>query len=112
MSNEKFAFLYIANLSVCPKIVWMNNSRIRLKFKGSCLKQEDKAPFTPKNVIDLFTVYELDTCLQDLNIDFTLKNCLFGSVKLTKKVDPDKYKYSNYDIEFDSRSEFSYVFMS
>ena len=34
---------------------------------------------------------------------------LFGSVKLTTNADPDKYKYSGYDIRFDSRSEFSFT---
>ena len=38
---------------------------------------------------------------------FTLKNCLLGSVNLTKTADPDKYKYSGYGIGFDFRSEFS-----
>ena len=52
-------------------------------------------------------VYELDAWSKDLNIDFTLKDCLFGSVKLTKNFDPDKYKYSGYGIGFDSRSVFS-----
>ena len=39
----------------------MNNFKIRLKLKGSCLKQEDKAACTPKNVVNLFNAYELDT---------------------------------------------------
>ena len=85
----------------------MNNSRIRLKFKGSYLKQEDKAPFTPKNVVNLLIVYELDTWSQELNTDFTLKDFSFGSVKLTKNADPDKHKYSFSNLRFDSRSEFS-----
>ena len=38
--------------------------------------------------------------------DFTLGNCLFGSVKLFKNTDLDKYKYSSYDIGFYSGSEF------
>ena len=29
---------------------------------------------------------------------------MIGSVKLTKNVDPDKYKYCDYSIRFDSRS--------
>ena len=33
----------------------------------------------------------------------SLNNCLFGSVKLTKNADLDKYKYSCYSIGFDSR---------
>ena len=31
-----------------------------------------------------------------MNVDFTSNNCLFGSVKVTKNVDLDKYKYSSY----------------
>ena len=30
LSNEKFACTYIASVSVCPKLIWMNNSGIRL----------------------------------------------------------------------------------
>ena len=37
-----------------------------------------------------------------LNTDFTLGNCLFEAVKLTKNTNPDKCKYSNYGIEFHS----------
>ena len=87
---------YIANVSVCPKLVWMNNSRIRLKFEGSCLKQEEKAPLTPDNVVNLFTAYNLYTSLGDFNNDFTLRDCLFESVKLTKN--QDKCKYCGYRI--------------
>ena len=43
----------------------------------------------------------------NLNADFTLKDHLFGAVKLTKNPDPDKYSYSGYGIGFDSRSLFS-----
>ena len=32
---------------------------------------------------------------------------MFGGVKLTKNVDPDKYSYSGYEIGFDSCSHFS-----
>ena len=84
----------------------MNNSRIRLELKGSCLKQ-GKVVFTPNIVINLFIAYELDRWSRDLNTDFTLKDCLFGAVKITKNADPDKYGYSGYDIGLDSRSEFS-----
>ena len=40
------------------------------------------------------------------NTDFTLDNCLFGSLKLTKNSDPDKYRYTDYDIGFDAHSQF------
>ena len=54
-----------------------------------------------------FIVYELNTRSGDFNSDFTLKDCLFGGVKLAKNVDPDKYMYSGYGTGFNSRSEFS-----
>ena len=66
---------------------------MRLKFTGSCLKQ-DKASFTPNNV-NLFIVYELDRWSQDLNATFSLKDCLFGNVKRTKNADSNKYSYIN-----------------
>ena len=77
-----------------------------LSFKGSCLRPKN-ITFTPPDIINFFILYKLDTQPQDLNSDFTLKDCLFGGVKLTKNVDQGKYMYIGYDIGFDSRSEFS-----
>ena len=51
-------------------------------------------------MVNLFSVYELNTWSQDINTDFIFKNCLFGSVKLTKNADLDKFKYSSYGIGF------------
>ena len=62
MSNETFTCTYVSYKSVCPKVMWMNNSKIRLKFKENYLKQEDKAPFTQSNIVNLFIVCELDRC--------------------------------------------------
>ena len=72
MSNEKFTPLFTSNERLSPKLVRMNNSRMRLEFKGICLKQ-DKAPFTPNNVVKLYIAYKLNVWSQDLNAEFTLK---------------------------------------
>ena len=101
----KKLWLLVQQIKDSPKLVWYN-SIIKSKFRGSSLKQ-DKATFTSKNVINLFVVYELDIWSKDLCPDFTLKNCLFESVKLTKNSDPDKYSYSGYNMGFDSRSKLS-----
>ena len=106
MSNEKVTSPSTLNKSLSPKLL-RYNSRIKLKFKGSCSKQEDQAAFTLKNVVNFFIVYELDSWLRDLTIDFTLVGCLSGGVKLTRNVDPDKYSYSRYGIEFDTRGQYS-----
>ena len=36
----------------------------------------------------------------------TLENCLFGSVKLTKHVDVDLYRYSGYGVGFDRKGSY------
>ena len=41
------------------------------------------------------------------NTYFTLGSSLFGSIKLTKNADSDKYKHSGYGMGFHSLSEFS-----
>ena len=62
-----------------------------------------------KNVINLYISYILGLQFKNLNTDFTLVNCLFGSVKLTKNADLDKYKYTGYAIGFDSRLNFLFT---
>ena len=52
---------------------------MRVQLKGSCLKQ-DKVAFTPRDAVNVLTVYEIDRWSQDLNADFTLNDCLFGAV--------------------------------
>ena len=54
-----------------------------------------KFPESAKRVRNLHVSYTLDPYSRDVNTDFTLNNCLFGSVVLTKNADPDKYKYSS-----------------
>ena len=72
-----------------------------------CLKQNSVSSLH-KNMVNLYITYKLDAWSKDLNTDFTLGNCLFGSVKLTKNDDLVKYKYNSYGIGFDSRLQFSW----
>ena len=111
MSNEKCKPSYTANKSLFPKLL-CNKSRLRLRFEGSCLEQEDTVPFTPNNIVNLFIVYKLGRWSRDVNTGFTLKDCLLGAVKITKNVDADKCKHSGYSIGFDSRSEFSLLMVA
>ena len=59
-------------------------------FNGHCLIKNNIS--IPKKVINLYISYALGPQLRNLNTDFTLGNGLFGSVKLTKNTDLDKYK--------------------
>ena len=99
MPNEEFKPPDTGNKSLSPKLLW-NKSKVRLTFTGSCLKQDN----TLNNVVNLSIVYELDRWSQDLNAKFTLKDCLFGNVKITENAHPNNYSYSGYGIGFDSRS--------
>ena len=51
-------------------------------------------------------MYDLESNLN--NFYPTLKNCLFGAIKLTKNSDIDKYEYAGYGTGFDSRGTFSH----
>ena len=92
LPNGKIQPSIIANNNLSPKPRWINNSTIREELEGSSLKQ-DKVTFALRNVVH-YIVYELDKWSQNLIADFTLKDCLFGAVELTKNSDPDKYSYS------------------
>ena len=76
-------------------------------FNGYCLIKNNIS--IPKKVINLYVSYALRLQLKNLNTYFTLGSCLFGSVKLAKNVDRDKYKYTCYSIGFDPRSEFLFI---
>ena len=53
-----------------------------------------------RNVANIYIVYEITSDNKDINYP-TLENCLFGSVKLTKNADIDKYRYYGYGIGVD-----------
>ena len=59
------------------------------------------------DIANIYIVYEITDNLNDSNYP-TLENCLFGSVKLTKNSDIDKYEYSGYGIGFDRKGFFSH----
>ena len=78
-----------------------------MNFNGHCLIKNNIS--IPEKVINLYISYTLGLQLKILNPDVALGNCLFGSIKLTKYVDPDKYMYTGCGIGFDSFSEFLFT---
>ena len=77
-----------------------------VKFKGICLKPDSVSSFYG-NVVHLCIFNEFHTWSKYLVTDFTLGNYLFGAVKLTNNIDPDKYEYSGSGITSDAHSQFS-----
>ena len=68
-----------------------------INFNVHCLINNNLS--TAKRVINTYISYTLNPWSKNLNLNFTLKNCLFGSIVLTKNTDPGKYKYSGYGID-------------
>ena len=48
--------------------------------------------------MNLYIAVEIKSGIFYVDNGFTLRNILFGAVKLTKNVDPEKYSYSGYYI--------------
>ena len=79
-------------------------SKVRIKFNESFLNR-----FPPTvlhgRILNIYIVYKITDYFNASNYP-TLENCLFGSVKLTKNVDIDKYVYYGYGIGFDRKGFF------
>ena len=81
-----------------------------MKFFSSCLKQ-DKLTFTYGKIVNIYSVYGISFSNHRYDDYSTLGNCLVRTVKLTKNVNIDKYKYSGYGIVFDKRGTFHFLEM-
>ena len=105
LSDETIKAPVTSDNSLTPLIDYVGD-KIRLKFSRSCLKQT-KLHYTHGTIVNIYIVNELGASGSN-DKDPTLKNCLFGTVTLTKKEDIDKYGNSDYGIGFDRRSSFSF----
>ena len=78
LSNESIKTPSTSNNSLNPLLDYFH-TKMRLKFSGSCLKQ-DKATHVPRNIVNIYIVYEI---CRNYNISRypTLKNCLVGAAK-------------------------------
>ena len=104
MSDEKIILTVTSTDKSSTKTIY-DNARKKVKFNGELLRQ-NKVIYNHGSVKYIYIVYE--TILDTKTSNITLKDCLFGAIKLTKSSDIDKYKYSGYGIGFDSRGGFSH----
>ena len=77
MSDEIINSIETPNYSITPNLDYYG-TKTRVKFNGSCLKQ-DKATFNHKKVVNIYIVYELTDSSSNEN-DPTVRNSLFGTV--------------------------------
>ena len=98
-SDETINSITASTYSITPELNYYG-SKTRVKFSGSCLKQ-DRATYNHGTIVNIYIVYEI---IKNYNVSScpTLENCLFGAVTLAKHVNIDQCKYSGYCIEFDS----------
>ena len=103
--NLRDCLMKIIHLLLCltPDLSYYG-TKTRVKFTGSCLKQ-DKITYNHKNVVNIYIAYELGASSSHSD-DPTLKNCFFGAVTLTKNADINKSGYFGYGIGFDRRTSF------
>ena len=106
LSDETIKPPTASDNSLTPTLSYYYPSKIRVKFAGSCLKQ-DKVIFHHGKVVNIYIAYEVGASSSS-NSDPTIKNCLFGAVTFTKNAGIDKCGYSGYGTGFDRRSNFSF----
>ena len=87
LSNESIKSPATSDNSINPRLSY-NNTKIKVQFAGSCLKQP-KFTSTHKKVVNVCIVYELGASSSRSN-DPTINNYLFGAVTLTKNADIEK----------------------
>ena len=100
----------VLNLLLHHSLSWLIDYlgyKIRLKFNGSCLTQPKTTYTHGKTVKNIYVVYELTGSSSNDN-NHTVRNSLFGAVRLTKNADFDKCDYSGYGTGFDRRGSFSF----
>ena len=106
LSDETITSHATSDISLTPLIDHYGN-KVRVKFNKGCLKQSNKLAYSYGSRVNIYIVFEFGASSSN-DCDYTLKNCLFGAVTLTKNTDIEKYGYSGFGIGFDRRSSFSF----
>ena len=91
MSDERINSFKTSACRITPYLSYYDTNKIRLKFNGGCLKQ-DQVTLLHGAIANIYVVYEITN---NFNVSSypTLESCLFGAVKLTKNADIEKYGY-------------------
>ena len=104
LNSSEISSIKTNNYLLNPRTDQYDTSKLRLKFDGSFLNRFPPSIIRGK-ILNIYIVYEINSHYNDINYP-TVENCLFGSVKLTKNYDINKYKYSGYGIGFDRTGYF------
>ena len=105
MSQKSTENITSSDSSFAPTFVDHHVLR-NINFNEYCLIKNN---FSIPKVINLYMSYKSGLQLRNSNKYITLSNYLFGSVKLNKNPNIDKYRYTGYSIGTDSCSEFLFT---
>ena len=107
LSDESIKAPTTSDNSLAPGLNCIGN-KVRVKFVESCLKQ-DKLTHARGKIVNIYIVYEINLWNYRYSDYPTLGTCLFGTIKLVKNADIDKYKYSGYGTGFDMKETFGFL---
>ena len=83
------------------------NGRVILRFNNSVLVQKGSSSLYCSFISNLYIVYELNNWPHDTTNNFSLKNCLLGTVKLVRNA-KSKFTYSGQEIAFNGEDSWSF----
>ena len=94
----------VATTTLPPLI---DNGRMSVRLEGAYFKQMRLLCPNNDNIVNIYIVYLIDPVSNSRNTDYTVRNALFGGVKITKNAtDTSKHKYEGYGICFDEGGRF------
>ena len=74
------------------------NGRVRIKLSNSVLIQKTSFSFYSNFILSLYMVYELNNSQDNPSNNSALKNCLLGSIKLTRNAIKTKLVYNGQEL--------------
>ena len=87
LSGERINSITASSYKVAQQLSYYD-TKTRVEFNGSCLKQ-DTVTFNHKKVVNIYIVYEINKSI-NINNYLTLENCLFGAVRLNTNASINK----------------------
>ena len=91
-----------------PTMSNLANGRVILKCNNSVLVQNFFSSLCSDFILNLYIAQELNTWPHNPTNNFTLKNCLFGTVKFTRNANTSKFTYNCRGIAFDGKGYWSF----
>ena len=79
---------------------------MRKKFDKDPLAAEQNKCAT--RTVNVYILYEFDTCSEVPLNNFKLKNCLFGATNIVKNSDKEKWLYRGYGVTFDGAGSWNF----